>query len=264
MFVNTRWLVLPLSDPGFAYWSWLNIQRQHARFRLLVVENGPGVGAWRWDADAMVQISKAGKANAMNHALAYLRDAGASVWRGFDQDDWYGPHACTAVFEALDEYDVVSSPRRWVRAENDHLYLFNPSFRSGEHHPLLRMWGGCIGGRLSFEQAQWDTEVFADAQHWLALMQLKGYRIGAISSDEAWVRWPGHPHAWRSDRQGVMLRHMCTAEEPGRDYGAVSWQDSVKIILGHPARWEPALKPGEDEWARMVPPGWEEEPCTNN
>ncbi len=118
-------VIAPHARPEFSANLLANFRRQRGvEAQLVLVENGPAVGAVSSDAAAVI-CSGAHQADAMNAGLMWLRAHGGGPWARFDDDDHYGPDYLAAVVSSLAGEGIVVSgmPFRFVMFDEG-LHLF--------------------------------------------------------------------------------------------------------------------------------------------
>lgn len=137
-------VVVPYSRPRFAKTVWDNFQRQTwPNKTLVVVENGPAVGTWRYPSTIVLR-SAAHQSHAKNEALRQLRSQGGAYVSIFDDDDYYGPKYLEEIATegALPNFEIVGKVPHFVY-EPRGLFLIQPEFQH-----LQRDW--VRGGSMTF------------------------------------------------------------------------------------------------------------------
>ncbi len=167
-------VIAPHARPEFSANLLANFRRQRGvDAQLLVVENGPAVGAVSSDA-ATVICSSAHQADAMNAGLACLRANGGGPWARWDDDDRYSPDYLAEVERELVTHEVVGKTWGFVLFD-DGLYRFGGI----ENGPAEMLAGGTLAARVV------DVAPFKrfndDDVHWCRDMRSSGVELWAGS-----------------------------------------------------------------------------------
>jgi glycosyltransferase involved in cell wall biosynthesis len=143
---------IPFSKPQHVGTVLANVARQEVRPRLLVVvENGPGVGAWEGaerltDVPRVVLRAEAHQSVARNAAIRYLRDRGESGAIAFwDCDDYYGP-GYTRELSAAIRPGRLCGKTRVIHIDNQGLFWSDDY--GVENEPCEYLLGATLGMRL--------------------------------------------------------------------------------------------------------------------
>ncbi len=167
-------VIAPHARPRFASNLLSNFRRQEdVEARLLVVENGPAIGA-SWPSDVSVIRASAHQADAMNAGLAWITSAGYGPWARFDDDDYYGPGYLASVVGALELAPVVGKTWGFVMFD-DGLYRFAGT----EHGACDVLTGGTLAAR-SADVAPFQRRPDDDVQ-WCRDMRARGASLWASS-----------------------------------------------------------------------------------
>lgn len=140
-----------------------NFERQSfADARLVVVENGPGLGSCERHGLKPWRVLTSGRHQSLakNAGLeCLLEDGWATHWTTFDDDDWYGPAYLQEVADAFSAgHQAVCKSNSFMRLDDGRL-LFQSML--GENCVVPGGQGPTLGSRL------WsDMPRFSDAQRW--------------------------------------------------------------------------------------------------
>jgi hypothetical protein len=206
-------IIVPLYRPRAAARVWRCFCRQsHERRRLVIVENGPAVGAcarFGIRPDALLR-STTHKVAALNTGLHWLRKHGGGPWAIWDDDDYYGPGYLAEMSVALRTADIVGKPSLFVRRSDGSLWLFR---REGQ--PLGHSFGGhsdCIDFT--------DCGRWGEDDRWLNDMLAVGAKLGCTGPENfIWWRLRQGGHMWPADDMQVAQSLWRTGGVDIHDYG---------------------------------------------
>lgn len=136
-------VVVPFSRPKNRDMVLRNFgQQTYPNKRLIIVENGPGVGTFN---PQMVTVLRAnsGPSEAKNVAIEYLRRTGERFMSVFDDDDIYLPGYLAEQVPHLARHPLVGKNQHFVIQRNG-FYLLNPYSHSG-------LYDWCSGGVQTFD-----------------------------------------------------------------------------------------------------------------
>lgn len=112
-------VVALLYRPSFLPNVLANFERQNYSDKLLViVENGPGIGATSdvsLPSGTIVLRTEADRSIARNAGFAKLREIGVDHWALFEDDDLYGPEYLAEHWEYRGRADVIGKGCFWLR-----------------------------------------------------------------------------------------------------------------------------------------------------
>jgi hypothetical protein len=187
------WLITGLHDP-----IWLdnildNYTRQTFPCKLLIVENGKGLGA-AWNVDSIgvyVIRSDVGVSQYINAGLNWLREvAHNNDWFcKFDSDDYYGPEYVYQIAQA--EYsDYMGRNSIYIKTMSNHLWYLEGSSKSVFHGPTL---AGRIGTAVDFPEVNdWGEDA-----KWCNAMQAAGRSAYVLPPEGfCYQRWNNYNHVW--------------------------------------------------------------------
>jgi hypothetical protein len=190
-------VIVPCNRPQFLERLLLNFERQQGERRLIIVENGPLIGAMpRLDSAIYLESPVEHHAAAKNVALQWLRANGGGAWTTFDDDDHYGPRYLSEFRQALDstDADVVGKTRSFV-AFDDGIYRFNVD-RCGKFTQDT-LTGGAIGARTA-DVVDFPIATNDDAG-WCNAMRARGAKLWAGTPwGYLYNRRSTHQHAWNA------------------------------------------------------------------
>jgi hypothetical protein len=188
-------VIVPCNRPQFLERLLLNFERQQGERRLIIVENGPLIGAMpRLDSAVYLESSVEHHAAAKNVALAWLRANGGGAWTTFDDDDHYGSRYLTEVRQSLEgtDADVVGKTRCFVGFD-DGVYRFNVD-KCGKFTKAT-LNGGAIGARTA-DVIDFPIRTDDDAA-WCDAMRERGAKVWAGTPwGYLYNRRSTHKHAW--------------------------------------------------------------------
>jgi len=200
-------VIVPLSRPSMVKNVRANFERQKFQNkRLVVVQNGPGLGACQnagFQPDVLIEIGKAHQSIAKNTALEYLRGMGESFFATFDDDDYYGPMYLHDIADGfLKGYEVSGKSNIYIRF-SDNRMLF--AVQTGESCEVTNVNGPTISGVITkdtplFPEIQWGED-----NEWLKDAVRLGCRIWSSNrSNFCWMRRGElHGHTYRITDAGL-------------------------------------------------------------
>lgn len=218
------WVVVPCCRPEQLPWIFENFDRQvYQDKRLLIVENGPAVGACeRYSRKPHYVISSENHvARARNDGIYFVRDHGGGWICMWDDDDWYGPAYLSEVELMIRSgvADVYGKVRNFIGFQEHGLYLFNERNANGYtnhvHGPTIvfrsedartypivstaedvlwclgmadmgaRIWAGTINHYMYLRRRPEDHSWKASPERMMALSQFNDYYywFGEIDTD---------------------------------------------------------------------------------
>jgi hypothetical protein len=137
-------VVVPFSRPRNKAMVLQNFGRQvYPNKRLIVVENGAGIGTFGAHEAAVLRTSPAGQSVAKNTAIDFLRKTGERFMSVFDDDDHYMPSYLAEQVPHLEKFPLVGKNQHLVM-QKDGFFLLNPYSHSGTYD-----W--CSGGVQTFD-----------------------------------------------------------------------------------------------------------------
>lgn len=221
----TIWCVTGLDSPAWA----ANVQANFARqrdvdARLLVVENGAGIGAWGEGA----LRSGPGVTDYINTGLEYVRrySKPGDVFTKFDADDYYGPEHLSRVVRALGNRRVgAAACSIFVRTEADRLLSVRFPVEAGTligdrapcHGPTLSCW---VSDALDFPETR---EGWGEDSRWVEAMRARSVEFVALPMGHfAYCRHTSRDHAFPV--LGNEIRHVWSRAEVD-DVGP--WSEAV-------------------------------------
>jgi hypothetical protein len=172
-----------------------NYKRQLFPCKLLIVENGTGLGATSHidDADIYVTRSDTGVSNYINAGLTLLKaiSSPGDWFCKFDSDDYYGPEYVSQIAsQTLGDSDYAGRNSLYIKTKSNHLWYLEGTSTSVFHGPTL---AGRISTVLYFRQV---TEWGEDAK-WCHDMNSAGYRASIIRPEGfCYQRWDDYSHIW--------------------------------------------------------------------
>jgi glycosyltransferase involved in cell wall biosynthesis len=197
-------------------------QTHHRYSRLLVVENGKGVGAvgaqGLADQVDVVARSAPHQAAARNAGLAVVRElCGPLDWFAvWDDDDQHGPGYLAEIAEHACGQDVLGKSSFFMRLGDRRLVCFM--------RPAHRLWGGTLAGRVKGVLDFRDVGRWGEDGDWLRRMREQGARVASSSRWQFIAQRSRSPdkHAWRAtDRQVLQCLQHSGRGTVVRDYGVV-------------------------------------------
>ena len=207
-------VILPTHRPHAIARTWRCFLRQrYEPRRLVVIENGPAVGACArlGVAPAATLHAPHNKPAAVNAGLAWLREHGGGAWVQWDDDDYYGPGYLTEMAEALRGADLVGKSSLFVRRGDGRLWLFE---RRG--HPLGHSFGGHSDCLDLVDCGRWG-----DDERWLRDMLAAGAKPTWLGPRHfIWHRLRRSGHVWPADDDQIAHSLWRTGGTAIRDYGA--------------------------------------------
>jgi hypothetical protein len=187
------WLISGLHDPQWLDNIISNYKRQTFPCKLLIVENGKGLGvAWNVDSAGVYIIrSDTGVSQYINAGLNWLREvASPSDWFcKFDSDDYYGPEYVHQIAQN-EQSDYVGSSSLYIKTISNNLWYLQGESTTIFHGPTL---AGRIGTALDFPIVQdWGED-----GRWCHAMQSVG-RVASVILPEnfCYQRWDNYNHVW--------------------------------------------------------------------
>lgn len=191
------WLLTGLAGSRFVSTLQENIDRfsfGSVDFRLVVVENGSGVGCWKGHGDVLK--SEPGVPAFLKVGLDFIREhAATGDWFArIDADDYYGSGYLKSVEDmASMGATFTGSPSVYVRTEDDHLYYLK-SRDSG----LKSALGGTLAGLVERAVDFPDTgKPWGEDTAWVTAMRAtRAIGIPREASGYALCRHTGHEHTY--------------------------------------------------------------------
>jgi glycosyltransferase involved in cell wall biosynthesis len=194
----TIWMVTGLHDARWAANALENLRRQeHADKRLIIVENGAGIGA----ADSLylgkqcVKLtSDGGPAAPLNTALAWLRaNASPDDWFAkCDADDYYGPGYLNAIEPAIRSGAAYCGRSSlYIKTTDDRLWFAEGYANStGFHGPTI---AARIGSSVNFPSVRdWGEDAL-----WCIEMHKASMRPMTLPPEHfCYQRHAGYHHTW--------------------------------------------------------------------
>lgn len=192
------WMVTGLHQPGWLANAVANYARQtHAGKRLIIVENGKGLGA---AADCVglpgvvVLQSESGPAQPLNAALSWLREhASPDDWFcKADSDDAYFPAYLDSILEAVEAgADYAGRSSLYIRTTDNRLwYVEGKQDAYVFHGPTI---AARIGSALDFP----EVKDWAEDAEWCLAMHRAGESCVALPPEHVcYQRHAGHAHTW--------------------------------------------------------------------
>jgi len=199
--VPTIWCVVPFSRPKYAKAIFERFAKQtYADKRLVIVENGAGVGACKKLGLSPDLLLTSGKHQswAKNEAILKLRALGHSgdYWSTWDDDDYYGPRYLEELAANLHKGDVIGKSRSYIKLSDDHLYLMTSP---PQNDVVTQSWvihGPTITARIG-DSLLFEHLPFAEDLKFVHQMKEQG-GIAYATSQYNWcyMRGPIRDHTW--------------------------------------------------------------------
>ena len=191
------WLLTGLAGSRFVPTLKENLERFSSGgvpYRLVVVENGGGIGCWKGSSDVLQ--SKPGVPAFLKVGLDFIREhAATGDWFArIDADDYYGSGYLKSIEDmASMGATFTGSPSVYVRTEDDHLYYLK-SRDSG----LKSALGGTLAGLVERAVDFPDTgKPWGEDTAWVTAMRAtRAIGIPREASGYALCRHTGHEHTY--------------------------------------------------------------------
>lgn len=196
--------------------NWINNTKENfnrckiKNSRLLVVENGDGIGLWGEPQDDEVVIqSDSGASEYINAGLNYIRKNGSDKdwFMKFDSDDYYGKNRLIQIKEVAKKYHAAGSVNIIIKTPNDKMLLIDDGNREEflldkiPHGPTLT---GSILYALDFPKPQ---EKWGEDTMWVNEMRDNGILFGSLPIDGfAYVRHEQGTHTFPIPND--LIRHI--------------------------------------------------------
>ena len=144
------WVVVPFSRPDMADNVMENYHRQeYTDKRLLIVENGDGIGAWKDEYDS-IHLSPKHQSHAKNRAIEWLKKHHPNdYWCCMDDDDYYGK-GYVAEHAARAKRGRINGKRNaWIEFDRGIVYFGNHWSPYTETESMV---GGTMGSYVADAQ----------------------------------------------------------------------------------------------------------------
>lgn len=167
-------------------------QQTYPSKRLVMIENGPAVGACLrrgLSADAVLK-SGHNKSAAMLAGLQWLRQHGGGAWALWDDDDYYGPSYLEEAITTLPGHDASGKHSIFMRLSNGRLWHVE---RGGPPlgHSFVA-WSDCVDPP--------QTDHVNDDDQWRRAMLAAGASWGVRSDRHfIWNRRNPEEHLWKAN-----------------------------------------------------------------
>lgn len=206
--VDKIWVVVPFSRPENILRVFENFDRQAFRGkRLLIVENGPALGAVPGHIPCVVISSDPHPSHAKNEALSFIKRHGGGFFTMMDDDDWYGPGYLDEVAGFAKTCDGSGKPWHFVSLGEGipdpppQLFLCH---RLQANHDAQWLTGGAISGWA--ETALPFRAMPAEDVDWSSRMIAQGGRLRSLSIYHYLYRrsYAGAKQAWQISREAFL------------------------------------------------------------
>lgn len=231
-------VIVPLSRPLMIDNVRANFERQrYQNKRLVVVQNGPGLGACQragFRPDVLIDICKAHQSTAKNTALEYLRSHGESFFATFDDDDYYGPGYLEEIADGLDRgFDVSGKSAIYIRFADNRIVF---ATQSGENCEAWNVNGPTISGVLTKDTPLFEELIWGEDNNWLDKMAAMGAKFWSSSRNGfCWMRrGEMHGHTFRISDAGLE-NSVCSL---GPVYDCGEFSERVVDGVDAPARFD--------------------------
>jgi hypothetical protein len=207
------WFVCPFSRPEYASNVWDNYVRQsHGRKRLIVVENGAGLGKFKGvgiDRRGLVILhtGKIGVSAAKNVALDWLaRHDPDAVWSTFDDDDIYWHSYATEVAHGASMGAALWGKASWYvhPVERHELWLLADqepqAWASSVHGATISGW---VRDGWRFDETLLQGE---DMDLCRRVLEAGGKIWSTSRNHYAWIRRNGAGHTYPARDHDIMRR----------------------------------------------------------
>lgn len=215
------WVVVPFSRPSMMQNVIQNFERQqYPNKRLVLVENGLGLGACRrfnYSPD-LVLSSEPHQSAAKNAALETLIKIRAGHWATMDDDDYYGPSYLEGIADGFHRgYEVVGKSSIFLRYADGRMHFLQ---QGGELKEVGMVNGPTISSVVCSDMPRFPLVEWGEDNEWVRLAREKhGWRVWAANCHSfCWCRrGPAHGHTYRISDEG--LENLSRVLDPVYDCG---------------------------------------------
>lgn len=191
------WMITGLHNSRWVSNTITNFVRQQYLYkRLIVVENGEGIGAWpqHTGLSPIVLRSEPGAAQSLNTALSWLREhVGAEGWFcKCDSDDYYSANYLSSIVPAIEAgADYAGRSSLYIRTTEERLW-----YVEGDPHAHV-FHGPTIAGRVSSSYDFPLVQDWGEDAEWCLQMHASGRTCKVLPPEGVcYQRWAGYRHTW--------------------------------------------------------------------